>query len=577
MSDTLNYKTNIPELDALIGRQRIKPGTILIIKGGPGSGKTTLGLQILKKHLEKNISLEGTFCAAFISLEIPHAKILNYVNVSYHFGLTCDKNDCDRYLFVASREDIEKEISQSFSNETHIDPGDAIFQSLKHLDCELGEENKEEQKSFEEYKRNNSYNFIFIDNLNILVDIITDQTTYNLDIRKALNYICRSFTEEPNNTVFIFSVEYHSSMHEINTIISESFMCDYEVLLNVEPIYGDFRKIKSDINALGYYIETDKQGMEKSIETRSFCRVLKARYSKNLSLRYAYDIVEGKGIEFYNTYPGDGEINLFYENKPQEDHWENCFNYDIKFSYPSLRKDKFDKSSLQRTFSSLRQLKHIPEKTDLYLTSLDNYWINWYADLKRKWFIYDIVNANFRHGKERRADVAQSEEKKLVNVVTNIIHRELTRNDFKRERLKHRITARIKVEPASFKSIMNESNEDPERYIKYIKQEVSEEICSVIHNFLSEEPLYHCFECNYTIWLFETLHNMLPKQSIEFHKEEFEIIRNLRQAERKKWLERVRKELDRLKRENEEISDAYYYLDSTWLLPWLSSYVLDGF
>ena len=47
---------------------------------------------------------------------------------------------------------------------------------------------------------------------------------------------------------------------------------------------------------------------------------------------------------------------------------------------------------MKRTSAAQRRFRYIPEKTDLFLTSFDNYWINWYADLRRKSFISEIVD-----------------------------------------------------------------------------------------------------------------------------------------------------------------------------------------
>jgi KaiC/GvpD/RAD55 family RecA-like ATPase len=88
---TPHFKTNIQVLDKMLGIDKkveaeINNDRILLIKGGPGSGKTTLGLQILNNHLKRNEE-EGstTFIAGYVSLEIDPELSIEYASKSFQF------------------------------------------------------------------------------------------------------------------------------------------------------------------------------------------------------------------------------------------------------------------------------------------------------------------------------------------------------------------------------------------------------------------------------------------------------------------------------------------------------------
>ena len=83
-------RTEIPVLDKLLGIEPdsssnfyFEPNQIFVIRGEPGSGKTTLGLQILSKKIEKLANIksnehEQNQKLVFISLERDPYEILEY-------------------------------------------------------------------------------------------------------------------------------------------------------------------------------------------------------------------------------------------------------------------------------------------------------------------------------------------------------------------------------------------------------------------------------------------------------------------------------------------------------------------
>jgi hypothetical protein len=150
---------------------------------------------------------------------------------------------------------------------------------------------------------------------------------------------------------------------------------------------------------VGYGLERrfgNREDAPQAVETRSFCRVLKSRTRPNQSRRCAYDIVSGRGVVFYETYPGDGSILLFAENERQNRAWDKFFTWDIPQNYPALRFERFDRSGLQRTFASQRGFRYRPLRVDMYLASFDTYWVNGYVELFQKWELASIWQQQFR-------------------------------------------------------------------------------------------------------------------------------------------------------------------------------------
>lgn len=413
-------KTEIKELDSLLGNEEIKEGSIIIIKGGPGSGKTTLGLQILNNNLAKQRKSaykdkdSDKLQAVFLSLEVPHKSAIEHVKSSYNFHeLDSDKSLLIPFLKEEFKNYLTKRISE-FKETGYDDIISKVFSDY-----------------FAEHNINQDLKkcIIFIDSLNLFIDIILQTLKEETNLRNIIHQICDVATKGINNSikpVFIFSVEYHQSIFENKIYISESFMCDIEIMLNIEPIKETSLKQKSFITGVGYEIEVDKEG-KKAYEYRSFCRVLKSRYSKNDSRRCSYDLKTGKGVVFYETFPGDGQINLFYENDRQYQVWQDFFKDDIPHLYPALRYEVFNRKNLQQTFSNQRRAKYIPEKTDLYLTSLDNYWVHWYVDLWRKTNIWEIIENNPVFS-EYNLLMHKNKDYNILNLVINRIHATLTRH-----------------------------------------------------------------------------------------------------------------------------------------------------
>jgi len=440
---TYKFSTGINVLDKMLGLSNEKKGgktynKIVLIKGGPGSGKTTMGLQIINNHLKTE-----KFIAGYVSLEIEPDVSCGYVAENFLFKEF--RKNSDRF-FKTSKEELIRSLRDYYNPETSHPPklSDVIFSCLK---------NEED----ENLKNDDAYKIIFFDSLNVLIDIIHSVVDKKMDDREIIKSICdinRSTEQEgvrDKNTIFLFSVEYHPAEGQTRMAISESFMCDTEILLSVEPIFTTVDKALPNISSIGYKMEGDLEGKKKN-EYRSFCRVLKTRFDNHQTRRCAYDIKNEEGIHFYESFPGDGQVTLFNENEQQIEAWDSFFREDIPHQFPALRHETFDSKRSQQNFSSRRRFRYVPEKTDLFLSSFDNYWIHWFTNIERKTEIKDFLKEESKtfKGCFKSEESMQNVLPTLTNKLNDFFLREII--DFKKiketliENSKENFSVRTKLE-----------------------------------------------------------------------------------------------------------------------------------
>ncbi len=430
------FKTNIEPLDKLLGYSPdlhggtgIRPGDIIVLRGGPGSGKTTLGLQIISKFLESDDCLYTQDLAAiFLSLEVDPARAIEKVTRDFHFFK--ERMDCLVPVPAVVVEDaFRKSLSQSnvADRRKNIVTGvtkcifniiarptkpfadavaDIIADWILSLTQRLRQQSdvrEQQDKSGPGVIRGGSSRsersvegILFIDSVNALLAMLHQclrmkEWEPRLALKNAVDLLRQKF----GNFVIVISSEFHHEPSWVASGMSESFLSDVEILLTSEPITVPPDYAADRPGAVGYSIlkiidkMAGKEGTK--LESRSFIRVLKSRKGANQSRRCAYDIASGVGVQFYETYPGDGHILLFTENPQQKRVWDTFFKEDLPQTYPALRYEDFDRSSLQRTFLSQRRFLHVPRRTDMYVSSFDNYWINWYGELCWRRAIVDAL------------------------------------------------------------------------------------------------------------------------------------------------------------------------------------------
>ncbi|MHC4742772.1 MAG: RAD55 family ATPase [Planctomycetota bacterium] len=277
------------------------------------------------------------------------------------------------------------------------------------------------------------FDLIIVDSLNGYVSSIKDRHP-KVASRNLLHSLCNLLENVFGNgkdTTVIFTGEYHYHSSDMTESIRESFYCDVEILLRPEPVCVPENYATNLQASIGYNLNTINRDAGV-IESRSFCRVAKSRRSPNQARRCTYDIVTGKGIEFYETYPGDGEIVLCRENQKQKQAWESFFAHDIPESYPALRHEVFDRISMQSVYEGQRRLRNVPLKTDMYLSSFDSTWVSWYRNFKLKCDIDNlfrkyidpsksIVKKALKAGKQISSEASEKRYSRLVNAVVKIV------------------------------------------------------------------------------------------------------------------------------------------------------------
>jgi hypothetical protein len=187
--------------------------------------------------------------------------------------------------------------------------------------------------------------------------------------------------------VIIAIGEHHFHEPDIDKYLPESFFCDVEIVLRPEPVRVPRDHAAADKMTLGYDLGAIIEPDAKHVESRSFCRVVKARLAQNQSRRCAYDIEPNRGIRFYETYPGDGKLMLFAENEQQRASWRSFFQRDLTDAYPALRHELFTMAGMETVYESSRRLQNVPLRNDMFLSSLDSYWVVGYRDYRLKTMI----------------------------------------------------------------------------------------------------------------------------------------------------------------------------------------------
>ncbi len=346
-------------------------GQIVLIRGAPGSGKTTLGLQLLQEHRRGEKDPFGLdFVRVFVSLE--HEEKPTRLRLKRHYSSSLDSvpddGAEDKNWVGISRPDVELALARLDVDERRIP---SVIANL----LLSGPESKVRARG-----EDDRY-LIFVDSLNILAEIVLAKVQDEFRLRGVFQRLADELRKKGTNAIVLMSGEYHVDARDSVSQMAESFFCDAEILLWTEPVAGRARTPLGARSGVGYTMDVElpnpagEQGRMQTVESRSFCRVLKNRSGMNQSRRCAYDIVPVRGFEFFETYPGDGHLVLFAENAVQKQLWEDFRALDLRQLYPALRFDVFDRRSMDQTFAVTRRTKMMPPRTDLHLASFDTHWV----------------------------------------------------------------------------------------------------------------------------------------------------------------------------------------------------------
>jgi hypothetical protein len=369
-----------------------------LVRGEPGSGKTTLVLQILSDYVKKSRANK----AVLFSLEEDSEELLERMDRNFHFDLaekTRKRGALEQQLYCLDATRLIRPIELALSDYRAeavkaIEKGAALLSVgpvLGFVSERIAEEFWRDRRSRFVRLLKKGGLLIIMDSVGAFMGAashggIEDQP--RILLKAVCDFLQSGFARQANT--LLFTGEYHYHAPSPTPAFTESFFCDTEILLRPEPVCVPEDYEQHIQSSVGYNLNALIHEGAKSIESRSFCRVLKSRSSANQSRRCAYDIVPTKGVQFFETYPGDGKIILFAENEPQRTAWNSFFERDVPDSYPALRHEVFDRMSMQSVYEGQRRLRNIPLKTDMYLSSFDSYWVGWYRSFKLK---YDLHNA----------------------------------------------------------------------------------------------------------------------------------------------------------------------------------------
>ncbi|HUU17810.1 MAG TPA: ATPase domain-containing protein [Sedimentisphaerales bacterium] len=493
--------TGIKELDSLLGKgsgygsdaRGFRRGCVTLVRGEPGSGKTTLVLQILSDYLKSDKNNK----AVLFSLEEDSLDLLGRMDRNFHFELASKASregtsDSQLYCLDATRliRPIELALFDYRAKAMKAVRKGATLLSVGPV---LGFVTERIADEFRKGRISRLVELLKTGTLLIIMDSIDafmgsvshggigDQPRILL---KAVCDFLRSGSagqkpdkangQEPSKgNTLLLTGEYHYHAPSPTPAFTESFYCDTEILLRPEPVCVPEDYEQHIQASLGYSLNALIHEEAKSIESRSFCRVLKSRASANQSRRCAYDIVPTKGIQFFETYPGDGKIILFAENEPQRTAWNSFFERDVPDSYPALRHEVFDRMSMQTVYEGQRRLRNIPLKTDMYLSSFDSYWVGWYRSFKLKCDLHNALEPLLKPKPEQH--------KQYCRFVNSLVHafrmgmpdiKGASPEEDEREKQAMGVTKKMKnaVDLSKFEELLrltcsNEDTRDPEKIL----------------------------------------------------------------------------------------------------------------
>jgi len=386
-------RTHIQELDRLLGLgepNAFAPGRIVLVRGAPGTGKTTLCLQILNQYVKHE---SGGAC--LLSLETDPERALELAHKSFAFSELCPGGSTNPRIQRVSRNDLELALASRHERERPSgEAGESVASKVSSIVDppwvpDRGTSPKKRsptETTIADYLQKLAgpsahRGLVIIDSLNVFVDVLrfargdVSATIPSGDLRGTLFKACHAIQRAFHQAVVILTSEYHGDGSGIE--VSESFLCDTLIALSAEPV-------------------------KPGAEVRNFCRVLKCRDGQNQLRRCCYDIVGDRGFAFYETYPGDGRVLFFHENERQTAIVDEMFNKDFVQLFPSLQGDRFDRSNLHHVLANKQRLRNVPERNDLYLATFDTYWVNWYVEqAQREYVRFALLQAGADSAPER--------------------------------------------------------------------------------------------------------------------------------------------------------------------------------
>jgi RecA/RadA recombinase len=351
-----NLSTGIGALNDLLGGKGLKRGSVILIRGAPGTGKTTLALLIAR-----NAVREEKHNFVFLSVEEPPNVLLNQITQSLwdkdYQGFFAERStnasgECGEYRVEHMRTYWEALDMPSAGQRRTKQDLDKVFQTLW---IRLGLHPNHDPKMDRPV-------LLVIDSLNALIDGSRVRFQCDSDREMLLTVLdsIERLREIPEiRLTVMFMVE---EIPGVTGLDAESYIADTVIRLRRETLTSQM-PVSPDAAA----------DWKRDL---LFCQVLKGRGMPIQRRDCCYEFAKGTGLKFFPTYAAQGLVSLFYENQPQHDVIDDLRTIDVPSSYPEVLVQQFTRSGLQNMFAVRRYTDLVPLRHPMMLSNVDTYWVD---------------------------------------------------------------------------------------------------------------------------------------------------------------------------------------------------------